>query len=165
MKKINNEKGFTLVELIVVLVILAILAAMLVPALLGFIDRAKEGKYEEEVHSIYTALQVINDERYAVGANPISNTGTDVLTANELKELNGMIAPAKVSAVGDLTAIGYASTTDAKGKYTINTFTVKFNSQDGKTTGLTGELKAGSVSVTIPTTTNNNNNNGGGTGN
>ncbi len=158
MKKINNEKGFTLVELIVVLVILAILAAMLVPALLGFIDRAKEGKYEEEVHSIYTALQVINDERYAVGTKPISSTGADVLTANELKELNGMIAPAKVNAVTDLTAIGYAGT-DAKGQYTIATFTVKFDSQDGKTTGLTGELKAGSVSVTIPESTNNNNNN------
>ena len=156
MKKINNEKGFTLVELIVVLVILAILAAMLVPALLGFIDRAKEGKYEEEVHSIYTALQVISDERYAVGEEPI-DLADHKLTAAELTELNGMIAPAKVSAIGDLTAIGYASTTDAKGKYTINTFTVKFNSQDGKTTGLTGELKAGSVSVTIPTTTNNTN--------
>ena len=40
-RKINNNKGFTLVELIVVLVILAILAAILVPALLGYIDRSK----------------------------------------------------------------------------------------------------------------------------
>jgi prepilin-type N-terminal cleavage/methylation domain-containing protein len=157
MKKINNEKGFTLVELIVVLVILAILAAMLVPALLGFIDRAKEGKYEEEVHSIYTALQVISDERYAVGEAPI-DLADHKLTTAELTELNGMIAPAKVSEIGDLTAIGYASTTDAKGKYTIATFTVKFDSQDGKTTGLTGELKAGSVSVTLPDTTNTNTN-------
>ena len=39
MKKEMNNKGFTLVELIVVLVILAILAAILVPALLGYIDR------------------------------------------------------------------------------------------------------------------------------
>ena len=158
MKKMNNEKGFTLVELIVVLVILAILAAMLVPALLGFIDRAKEGKYEEEVHSIYTALQVINDERYAVDAQPI-DTSSNKLTDADLAELNGMIAPAKVNQASDLSGITYASTTDAKGKYTITGFVITFNSQDGTTTGLTGTLANGSVSVTIPDASNNNNNN------
>ena len=44
--KERNNKGFTLVELIVVLVILAILAAILVPALLGYIDKAR-------IHRIY----------------------------------------------------------------------------------------------------------------
>ncbi|MEG1940429.1 MAG: prepilin-type N-terminal cleavage/methylation domain-containing protein, partial [Eubacterium sp.] len=33
----KNQKGFTLVELIVVLVILAILAAFTIPAMLGFV--------------------------------------------------------------------------------------------------------------------------------
>ncbi|MEG2449776.1 MAG: prepilin-type N-terminal cleavage/methylation domain-containing protein, partial [Eubacterium sp.] len=36
----KNQKGFTLVELIVVLVILAILAAFTIPAMLGFVDDA-----------------------------------------------------------------------------------------------------------------------------
>ena len=57
MKKKMNNKGFTLVELIVVLVILAILAAILVPALLGYIDRAKKQQYVLNAKSLLTATQ------------------------------------------------------------------------------------------------------------
>ena len=50
MKQIRKIKrrgisAFTLTELIVVLVILAVLAAMLTPALTGYIKRARRAKY------------------------------------------------------------------------------------------------------------------------
>ena len=40
------KKGFTLVELIIILVILAIISALLIPTLVGYIDeaRAKNGR-------------------------------------------------------------------------------------------------------------------------
>lgn len=38
----KKNRGFTFVELAVVLVILAILAAFLVPTLLGYIDKTKK---------------------------------------------------------------------------------------------------------------------------
>ena len=55
-RKMNN-KGFTLVELIVVLIILALLAAILAPALLGYIDRAKREKETANAKALLNSVQ------------------------------------------------------------------------------------------------------------
>ena len=56
-KNLKDKAGFTLVELIVVLVILAILAAMLVPALTGYIDKANKEKITAECRQVVMAAQ------------------------------------------------------------------------------------------------------------
>ena len=58
MKKfLNNKKGFTLTELIVVIVIIGILAAVLIPTLTGYIKKAKYSAAEQEAISYSTAFQ------------------------------------------------------------------------------------------------------------
>ncbi|SJZ67159.1 type II secretion system protein [Anaerorhabdus furcosa] len=42
MKKIKNKKGFTLIELIVVIAILAVLGLLLVPQISGYIKASKD---------------------------------------------------------------------------------------------------------------------------
>ena len=78
MRKKMNDKGFTLVELIVVLVILAILAAILVPALLGYIDRAKTQQHVLDGKSILTAAQAEASAMYGQNKEPGDMTAATV---------------------------------------------------------------------------------------
>ena len=49
----NNKKGFTIVELVIVIAVIAILAAVLIPTFGGIIDSAKESAALQEATSAY----------------------------------------------------------------------------------------------------------------
>lgn len=55
--KLNN-KGFSLVELIVVIAIMAILVGVLAPSVLGQLDKAKVAKDKQTLDSIATAVSI-----------------------------------------------------------------------------------------------------------
>jgi general secretion pathway protein G len=54
---LKNKKGFTLVELLVVVAIIAILAAALVPRLLGYTDRARQARAMSDLGTMKTVIE------------------------------------------------------------------------------------------------------------
>jgi prepilin-type N-terminal cleavage/methylation domain-containing protein len=68
-KRIRSERGFTLVELLVVLAILAILIAVVVPNLAGLTGGAKAKAAQTELQIVQTAMDTMIAQYEAVTVN------------------------------------------------------------------------------------------------
>ena len=62
MKK-NNKKGFTIVELVIVIAVIAILAAVLIPTFTGVTERAKESAAMQNARNAWTDYMSANADQ------------------------------------------------------------------------------------------------------
>jgi type IV pilus assembly protein PilA len=74
----NNKKGFTLVELLAVIVILAIILAIAVPSISGMINNSKKSSFEANVKMIITGISYKMLEATASGTTA-PDVDTDIL--------------------------------------------------------------------------------------
>lgn len=80
-KQLKNERGFTIVELLIVIVIIGILAALVIVAYTGIQNRAKTTKYQTDALALVKKIEAYNSVNggYPVTAstpNGITNGGT-----------------------------------------------------------------------------------------
>lgn len=74
--RINDQRGFTLIELMVVVVILGILAGLIVPRIMGRPEEARRMKARVQMESIETALKLYKLDN---GNYPSTDQGLEAL--------------------------------------------------------------------------------------
>ena len=125
----NSEAGFTLVELLVVMLILGLLAAIAIPSFFNQRDKAKDASAKEMAHTAQTAM-----ETYATDNGGVY-TGVDAAALKNIEQTISTTVSTKDPYVSNAAAVGtsgYTLTVTSGG--TGNTFTIARNGGTGVTT-------------------------------
>lgn len=84
MKKMKEQKGLTLVELLAVIVILGIIAGIAVPSISGIIEKSKTDAHNANIEMIESAGKIAEAAQLAGGSD--GYTVAELVTGKYLKE-------------------------------------------------------------------------------
>ncbi len=135
-KKKMNDKGFSLVELIIVIAIMAILIGVLAPQYLKFVERSRKSTDRQNVDEIIRAVEIYSADPEASdtitsgSTVTITTTSTAVSTTNATGNIDKALQEAGIKSLvlkskkweasgAAVTSITLTFTVDANGSITV----------------------------------------------
>ena len=130
LQKRKNNKGFSLVELIVVVAIMAVLIGVLVPTLIRNVEKSKHQKDITAIEEIRNAMEIaIASEKFSTMTATIEVTG-GTITVQAMKAKTGTIEDGFLEEVcknlngENATTFSYDFTSKLDASDTVTTFTI-----------------------------------------
>lgn len=140
MNKIKNTKGFTLMEMLIVVAIIAVLVAIAIPTFTSSLNKARVATDEANIRSGYASVMA------DVLTNQISQSENTAANATDMTYT--LLVDGSVKKTGDTTNTTTVYTTKGKLSEEVNIAGFKFTSwEKGKT--VTYEYKGDKNEVTI----------------
>lgn len=123
--RLMKTQGFTIVELLVVIVVIGILAAISIVAYNGIQDRARTAKMQTDFRAISQAMQLAQAENFKW---PICSTGSDSFSECDIGTI---VSQFSVQGLPTMTGAGDATPIRYVVQNNTSQWAVRFRKQDG----------------------------------
>ena len=122
--KLTNKKGFTLVELMIVVAIIGILAAIAIPNFIRFQARSKQSEVKANLKSLFTSQKSYHQEKdnYSICIRKVGFTPERGNRYSYVTNTSDLVSPAEACATAEARSDAAGVTLNTDGSILVDTF-------------------------------------------